>query len=327
MASYSLKKYDFTSSALFLSLYFSAAFAVLLIHAPKPSIGEWVGQLFWFINFDHFGKFSLLTFITAIIAINALLLHKINSGILGIGKEKLFLPLLYLILCVISPGSLNVSGALLASPFFLYSIHNTLYAHKSERSLFLTGIFLSGAIVFEPRFILLSIVPMIFLFTTKMLKFREIVIFVISFIIPSLTYLSIYQLLNGDFLHLIVDFGQMIITREGSAIIEETPVGYVILLVYFLLVVSAMFRIVQSINRVKIIKAMTLYRIIALFIGIVIIYLIYPKILSGIAPLLAFPLSIIIGERVASRDTAPSYRVLFFVLLILVSVKFIYEFI
>lgn len=323
----SIRRYNFTNSPLFLGIYFIFLISVTF-YIGKPSFNDqWISALFSFRGNSPI-SLNLQIFILLLLYLSTVyLLHNINSKILTIGKEKLFLPLIYLIFTFSSPSSVNLSGAVPAAFLIILSVYYTILSHKDEKFIFVSGLLISLAVIFEPRFFLLIILPVIFVFSGRTLNFRELVILLISIILPFIVLSSVYQQLTGNLSGLINAFIVRITSTEGSVIIKDTTVGYALLFVSVILVSIALKDLLSRINRVKIIKAMALYRHIALLLGLLVIYFIYPSLSESILPVIALPISVIVSESISSRESSSSGRIMFFVFLILLTIKKIYYFI
>jgi hypothetical protein len=272
------------------------------------------------------GLFRLIP-VLLVLAGNLIIIHILNIKILSIGKEKMFLPVLYLLILISTPESINFSGTVFASFFALISLFYTINNLKRENSIFLSGFFISLAILFEPRYLLLIVLPFIFIFPGKGVTFREFILFIVSLVLPVLAFSSVFQLTTGKLDLLVSGFAERLTSVGGSVLPENTPVGYLLMLVYTILTIWSMISVLSRINRYKILKAMTLYRFIALLIVISVIYFIYPVSLPDLASLAAIPVSVLIGEELSARESKISYRVLFFALLIIFAIKILYFFI
>ncbi len=321
------KRYNFTSSPLFLGTFFLFLISVTQYSRISSLNDIWITSLMPFTQ-----KFAQSEWICKIILgvlyfSIVFLLHKINSKILTIGKEKLLLPLVYLIFAFASSTSMKLSGTLPSAIFIFLSIYCTILAHKDEKCIFLAGFFIALAILSDPRFVFLFPLPIIFIFSGRGLSFREFIILFLSLLLPLVVTASTFQLVTGNLYELTQLFIKRLEFSQGSLIIKDSPVGYAILFVCIILAVISLTNVLSGINRVKILKAMALYRFIALLFGLLITYLIYPSLSESFAPVIALPMSILVSEAISSREASSSGRVLFFVFLILLTIKKIYFFI
>lgn len=320
-------RYLFTTSAVFITF-----FLIILAWLTVGNFGSgsdmgsgWINSLFGInTDSDDIKPFYIILAVTIIVLGNALILHRLNTTILSIGKEKLFLPVLYTLLLTASPESIAIKGATISSLFVFLSLFYTLSASKDEKNLFLSGLFISIAVIAEPRFFILLLYPLIFSMAGRTFKIRELVILLLSIALPVIALMSFYRIVNGNLEELIESFTGTIFLKDVIKVPENTPVGYLLVILYVILTLWGLFGILRKINRYKIIKAMTLYRLIALLFFVFVIYCFYPSMFTLLTPLSAIPMSVIFAEQLEFRENGNSYRAIFFVYLILLAVRAVY---
>lgn len=321
------RKYNFISTPLFLGLYFVVIASFTLMGRQVFPEDTWLQSLLPFLKLSSLTPLLSVTLIGIQYSAILYVLHKLNNNILSIGNEKFLLLIVYLIFSFISVGSVRISGAIPATLFILISLYYTIIEHKAERFIFLAGLFISLAVLFEPRFFPLIIFPAWFVLFGRELSVRKIIILIHSLILPFLLTASLFQLFTGRLQLLIKIFIQRISLNGKSVIIEESSVGYVLLIVIFFISIISIYSIFSRLNKFKILKAMAFYRLIALLVGLLIIYFIYPSISETFSPIIAIPLSVLISEQISSREYTTTGRVMFLVFLILLFIKKIYSFI
>ncbi len=279
-----------------------------------------------FVDFEAFPEWvSIICSLVSLIIVSSSLYY-LNERFLAVGKRVTMLPALYLVIALISPQTIYFSGSTIASFWLVWSLYHSLNSSKSETSLFLTSFFVSISAIFEPLFIWLLPIPLIFSFSGRVFNMRDFVMVLIAAILPFVFLFSGRYLLFDDaslYGHFYIDK----LAKVGTDFtLEIKIVDYVLFGTMGILLLLALREVFSKLFNYKITKSKGFNRTLAVLIFCLAVMLFYPGIRSFFGAVIALPLSILFAELISVDRRGVMGRIVFLIFLILIVLSRISDF-
>lgn len=321
------ERYNYVTSpaVLFLlsvSLYISALYA-----PDKGFTNEWIPILISFVDTSFYTKGISIILSSLAIGFTAISIYFIGLRMLGTGKNKLVLPLIFLILVLISPDAIYFSGSSFASPLLLWSLYFTIQSKNNDLNCFISGFLITIAILFDPHVTLLIPLFFYFIFISRGLSMRTIILILTAILIPLIFLFSLRFLLFEDallFSDLMLTDLLKISTFDFSL---KSVAEFTIMASYAVTLMSAVAYILSDRRGCSIIKSLTQTRFILLLFFCVLLLFLYPDTRGSLTTVLAVPACVVVSEYLTNYDKSNKNRIQFLVLIILVIVSRISDFI
>ena len=316
-------KYNFSTNPLLLSgLLLVSYFAAFRISGNGSTV-EWIPALISFVDAESVTPRLSLLLSTFFLAVNALSLYIIGLKLLGTGKNKFLLPVIYLIFALVSPKVLIFSGSSAAALFVLWSLYFTISAKQGDLQFFVSGFLISVATLFEPQ--LTFIVPLIIIYSmmTNGAGARSAVLMLFAVAIPWIFMLSLRYLFFQDatlFAQLFADELTGISLFRFSL---ESVADFALMLFFVIISFSSVAFIMGQRNHYKILKSMAYTRFIILLLFLVLMLFIYPHTRGTLSSLIAMPVAVVVNEYMLNYTKSNKHQIQFIILLILILVAIV----
>lgn len=313
-------KYNFSTNPLLLSGLLLVSYYAAFRTSGHASNAEWIPALISFVDTESVTPRLSFILSTFFLAVNAISLYIIGLKLLGTGKNKFLLPVIYLIFALVSPKVLIFSGSSAAALFVLWSLYFTISAKQSDLHFFVSGFLISVATLFEPQ--LTFIVPLIISYSmmTKGAGARSAVLMLFAVAIPWLFMLSLRYIFFQDatlFAQLFADELTGISLFRFSL---ESVADFALILFFVIISFSSVAFIMGQRNHYKILKAMAYTRFILLLLFLVLMLFIYPHTRGTLSSLIAMPVSLVVNEYMLNYTKSNKHQIQFLILLILILV-------
>jgi len=313
-------KYNFSTNPLLLSGLLLVSYYAAFRISGHASNAEWIPALISFVDAESVTPRLSLFLSTFFLAANAISLYIIGLKLLGTGKNKFLLPVIYLIFALVSPKVLIFSGSSAAALFVLWSLYFTISAKQSDLHFFVSGFLISVATLFEPQ--LTFIVPLIISYSmmTKGAGARSAVLMLFAVAIPWLFMLSLRYIFFQDatlFAQLFADELTGISLFRFSL---ESVADFALMLFFVIISFSSVAFIMGQRNHYKILKSMAYTRFIILLLFLVLMLFIYPHTRGTLSSLIAMPVAIVVNEYMLNYTKSNKHQIQFIILLILILV-------
>ena len=322
-------RYKFVYSPFFLGLY-SLFFLVTSLYLSSniysPPRDFQISVLTGFIDTQYLSCTISVLITLAITGLTAAIIYILNYRYFNTGKSSSVLVFLYLIFLLSSPKTIFFTGNTIAAPLFLLSLFFTFGSTNEHINIFYSGTLISIATLFD--FHLFILIPFIIYYSLikSSFSFRSIIMFLSAIILPYLFVFSIRYILFED----ASLFAQIIwsnITSISAPHLNIDSVANVCLISFSLFIFyRAISSITNTLSNLKSIKANALIRFIITALALAAIMLLNRDIQGEFMTLLAIPISYILNEYLASKNTDKNKRGEFLVLLIILALTRITEF-
>lgn len=319
-------KYNFSTNPLLLSGLLLVLYYAAVRISGDASYNEWIPALISFVDAESVTPRFSLFLSTIFLFINALSLYAIGLKLLGTGKNKFLLPVIYLIFALVSPRVLIFSGSSAAALFVLWSLYFTISAKQSDLHFFVSGFLISLATLFEPQ--LTFILPLIIVYSmmTKGAGARSAVLMLFAVAIPWIFMLSLRYIFFQDatlFAQLFADELTGISLFRFSL---ESVADFALMLFFIIISISSVAFIMGQRTHYKILKSMAYTRFIILLLFLVLMLFIYPHTRGTLSSLIAMPVAIVVNEYMLNYTKSNKHQIQFIILLILILVAGISNF-
>jgi hypothetical protein len=319
--------YNFVANPLFLGLILVLLYLSALYAPDKSFTSEWIPILISFFDTSFYTREISIILSSLAIGFTAISLYFIGLNLLGTGKNKFILPLLFLIFVYMSPESIYFSGSSFAAPLFLWSIYFTIQSKKSDLNCFIAGFLISLSLLFDPHTAILIPLVLYYIFISRGFSLRNAVYIITSILIPFVFLFSLRYILFQDatlFAELLISELIKISTFEFTL---ESVSESTIIAAFTVILLSAAAHILSERGRYGIIKSIAYTRFIMLLFFCVLVLVLYPGAEGSLSTIIAVPASVVASEYLVNYEKSNKHHIQFLILIMLVIVNRIADFI
>jgi len=319
--------YNFVANPLFLGFLLILLFLSALYSTDKSFTSEWIPILISFFDTSFYTREISIILSSLAIGFTAISLYFIGLNMLGTGKNKFILPLLFLIFVFISPESIYFSGSSFAAPLFLWSIYFTIQSKKSDLNCFIAGFLISLSLLFDPHTALLIPLVLYYIFISRGFSLRTAVYIFTSILIPLIFLFALRYLLFQDatlFAELLVSELIKISTFEFTL---KSVAEFTILAAFAIILLSSVAHILSERGRYGLVKSIAYTRFIILLLFCVLILFLYPDAGGSLSTIIAVPASVVASEYLVNYEKSNKHHIQFLILIMLIIVNRIADFI